>query len=198
MRLQYSLLISLFTLLMACNSNTSNRVPVMESTVTIDGTLEVNEWNKALEVDLESEVVLLLGQNEKNLFLGIKRDSVARYVDLYIKTGDSLKNIHASMQLGERSLYGEWNDTIPGWNWGNNKLWTANKVSLLTNNDSLPFSKQVNPYDGFEFTIDKSMLGSNTFRLFVEIKDFMGEAKDIKFPKDATRKEYEKWYKVRL
>jgi len=53
-------------------------------------------------------------------------------INLYFNLGnDTLLNIHASQQLGERILTGsEWTDEEPPFNWGYINNWTANTIRM--------------------------------------------------------------------
>lgn len=102
------------------------------------------------------------------------------------------------MQLSQRQLGTVWNDTIPKWNWGNNHNWKANKVKIISNNQTMTFIETVARYEGFEFKIAKSKLKSNTSKIRLEIKDFIGKDDDIVFPIDSERLNTKNWFKLEL
>lgn len=177
----------------------SVKVPFNISSVEIDGFFKEKEWAGAKMIEVGNKTHLFLKQDKQFIFLGIKRNpGMAIYVDFYLKEKKSIRNLHASMQLGERELTGEWNDSSPDWQWGNNKLWSANSVRYVTDDESIPFLNQINEYEGYEFKIDKTMITSKKIQIMIEIRDFMGEAKTIIYPEAAKRDNSSKWGWLKL
>jgi len=197
---KYIILLSV-VLLTSCKTSRSTDVPsISKIKIRIDGFFNVEEWDKSKIIDITSNNSLYLIQDDDYLFLGIKNnEDVGRYIDLYLDN-DSIGtiNLHASMQLGERQLYGNWNDTIPGWNWGNNLKWTANIVEVVNETDQITFLESVENYEGFEFQISKNKIRSKKVRIRFEIKDFVGQASEIVFPLNSVRMKTEDWLLLEL
>ena len=187
--------------LVACNTSNNSNTPMDNSVaISIDGIIDANEWKTSRVYDIASENKLYLVQDEAYVYMAIKRDAkVARYVDVYL-TNDSneLINLHASMQLGERLLIGNWDDNNPAWKWGNNDGWQSNTARIIKKGNDLSFLETLKPYDGYEFKISKKKIKSNNFKLRIEIKDFIGEAEEITFPKNTDRKEQKNWFQINL
>ena len=148
----------LTVLLTSCDQKKSTKIPFSsEINIRIDGVFDAEDWNSSKIIQLTPNNSLYLIQNKDYLFMGIyNNENVGRYVDMYLYN-ESLGtvNLHASMQLAERQLIGNWNDTIPAWNWGNNRDWISNKVEVVNDNDEIPFLESVKPYQGHEFQISK-------------------------------------------
>lgn len=194
--------VTFFTVLFSCSSHYDTlKVPMRHQIhISIDGIFDTKEWEHSRVIDITQKNKMYLVHNEDYFFLGIKNnESVARYIDLYIEN-DSIGtiNLHASMQLSERVLSNVWNDTIPKWNWGNNNNWIANKVKPISNDESIPFIETVTHYEGFEFKISKNKLKSNTSKIRIEIKDFIGKETDIIFPSESERLDTERWFLLKL
>ncbi|WP_298899639.1 hypothetical protein [uncultured Psychroserpens sp.] len=191
-------LISL-TLLVSCND--FNEIPLKSNMdIQIDGLLREKDWEDSKIVTVTPSTTLFYIEDEVNLFIGIRNtDSINRYIDLYINN-DSIGtiNLHASMQLGERVLGDHWNDTIPTWNWGNNKNWISNNVEIVNHNENMSFKESIASYEGFEFKISKQKIKSKKNRIRIEIKDFLGEAQDIVYPLDSERNTTENWNPILL
>ena len=161
--------------------------------VVIDGSFAEDCWGAAAVVEAGS-IKVLFTQSADSLYLGIKRDAgVARYVDLFFSTdGSEIVNLHASMAVGERQIVGSWTDENPPWRWGNNRGWSANTVSIAVDREDLPFLDTVVPYDGFEFRIAKSKIMKGS-KLYIEVKDFVGEASGIQIPEGAEPGNADTW-----
>jgi len=192
---------SLIIILFSCTNSNTSKVPIKHQVdISVDGIFDAKEWECSKAINISQNNTLLLIQNVDYIFLGIKNnETTARYVNLYIENNTiGTINFHASMQLSERQLSGIWNDTIPKWNWGNNSNWTANKIKIISRDETIPFIETVALYEGFEFKIAKSKLKSNTFKIRLEIKDFIGKEEDIVFPIDSERLTMEKWFQLEL
>ena len=192
-------LIATFTL--ACTNSSSVKIPFSSDPgITVNGNFDNNEWTGGKSIQITPYNYLLLIQDNGNIYLGIKnQENVARYVDLYLYHDSfGTLNLHASMQLGERLLMGNWNDTTPEWNWGNNENWSANKVEVVNDDENISFFESLKPYQGHEFQISKRRIRNSNFRLRVEIKDFVGEAKDIVFPENSDKRNTATWLQVYL
>jgi len=103
------------------------------SRILIDGQIERREWAGANKTSIKPGVDLYTLQDDHYLYLSVQYDTTLYanyYGDLYFDLGnDTLLNIHASQQLGERILTGsEWTDREPPFNWGYINSWTANTI----------------------------------------------------------------------
>jgi len=188
-------------LLMACANSKKKNIPKLNGIhITTDGMFTEQAWGKAKQIEMNTYNKLLLFQTDSFLYVGVRNiEKIARYVDVYINSDSlGLLNLHASMQLGERKLEGNWNDTIPTWHWGNNNQWTANIVSVNTKKNNLPFLETINTYEGFEFKISKRKIGNTEIALRIEINDFMGEATSIIFPDGLLDYDLKNWYVVKF
>ena len=194
----YLILLSLVSFISCIDSN--NISLKSNINIQIDGLFNEQDWKDAKLVNITDSTMLYLMQNNTELYLGIRnRDSVSRYVDLYIDNdSNGTINFHASMQLGERLLSGNWNDTIPAWSWGNNDQWYANKVVIINNNENISFQESLKPYEGYEFKISKRKIIGKDIRIRIEIRDFEGKADDIIFPLNSKRMNEENWYSLKL
>ena len=185
----------------ACSPSDAPDIPwVQKATIKIDGLFDSTEWKQSSTIRLTPNNCLYLMQDEESLFLGLRHnEDVKRYVDLYFHN-DSIGtiNLHASMQLGERVLKDRWNDTIPGWSWGNNTYWMANRVEIRKEANENPFPENLNPYEGHEFQISKKKLKGKQIKLRLEIRDFMGKASDLSFPVHSQRYQTDQWMLLRL
>ncbi len=194
------LVIALLTSL--AHSSRAQQIPSSQSvSIEIDGFLDEEEWKQPQKVTCGPQHQLLLLQDEQHLYIGIKGDEkeFARYVDLYLETRTmGMINLHASMQLGERLLTENWNDTIPQWNWGNNTNWEANTVQVISDDENIPFIESLKPYEGFEFRISKKKLGEETVRIRIEIKDFLGQTDGVVYPSASLRNETDQWLQLDL
>ena len=169
------------------------------NTLSIDGQFEESLWDGCHSILMNEGAEVLLGQDEAFVYVGIRREIyVARYVDLYIQTPGTLLNLHASMQLGERHLTGQWDDSTPRWSWGNNSNWEANPVEIINDDDDLPFLETVAPYEGYEFRVSKSKLSAGSLRLRIELRDFMGKSEDRVYPISSTRYDVDSWLVINL
>ena len=192
----YTTLFLATLLFVSCDKPKVTDIPYAAITeIQIDGLFSETEWDKSKIIDITPNNSLYLMQNDDYLFLGIKNnEDVGRYIDLYLDNKSmGTINFHASMQLGERELHNNWNDTIPEWNWGNNAEWKANYVEVIDDDEQIPFLESVKAYEGFEFQISKTKIRNTQFRMRIEVKDFMGQTSDIIFPSTASRMEKESW-----
>lgn len=191
---------SLLVLLISCTNDDLKIIPTIEQVnISIDGIFNSESWDKSRIIEITPTNSLYLIQDKNFLFLGIKnKEDVGRYVDIYLNNNSiGTINLHASMQLGERKLNSNWNDTIPSWNWGNNLNWTANVVKVINQRKQESFLESVEDYQGFEFKIEKKILRKES-KIRIEIKDFMGEANRIVFPSNSVRLNTKKWFLLKL
>ncbi len=198
MNKNYVLLI--LVILHSCTKD-SNVVPTIDTiTVSTDGQLDERIWNQSLAFDLPSTYTLHLLQNDEAVWMAIELgEKSGKYVDVYLHN-DSIGtiNLHASMQLGERMLAGNWNDTIPAWNWGNNYDWIANTIRYKEHNEKMLLMESIAPYQGFEFKISKSRILQNRLFIRLEIKDFTGTGENYIYPLLSKREDPGNWLNVSL
>jgi hypothetical protein len=190
----------LIIILFGCTRNDSSVPTVSGKTINPDGLFNEKVWSRSRIFALPSASTLHLLQSDDDVFLAIEfDDEFGKYVDVYI-SNDSMGtiNLHASMQLGERILTDNWNDTIPLWNWGNNQGWIANTIRYKENNETLLLMESIEPYDAFEFVISKSKLRQNSLFIRLEIRDFTGKVEDHIYPPLSKREDTSSWLQVNL
>ncbi len=201
LRRHSSYLFLIILLASGCKDRDHGNVPISNDVPrAIDGQLSQQEWLASAYFDITPLHELLLVQNNTHLYIGIRSsDSVARYIDLYFESTDiGLLNLHASFAEGERQLVDQWNDTIPSWHWGPFPDWQANTVRSISDNEDIPFKQSLEPYEGFEFKIPLTKLNSTRLHLLIEIRDFLGQTKDIVFPTSGKRYLPETWFELKL
>lgn len=163
--------------------------------VTVDGMLNVSEWQGAQRIELTSGATIWLQQTPSHVCFAVEPGEAGpRYVDVFIADrAGVLHNLHASMQVGERTLpaRGRWNDENPETNWGRTTGWSANAATTLDPETHGPSIEQVAPFDGYEFVIDRAVL--SPWRIRVEVRDFHGEARDIVWPAGSRRTDIATW-----
>jgi hypothetical protein len=164
--------------------------------VTVDGVLNVSEWQGAQRIELTNNAVLWLIQTPQHVCLAAEtRQAGAKYVDLFLvdRTG-ATHNLHASLQVGERTLpeRTRWTDENPPTAWGQTTGWTANAATRRADaNTEASVSEQLAPMDGYEFVINRAQL--NPWRIRIEVRDFDGEARDIVWPAQSRRNDTTTW-----
>jgi len=196
MRHFFLIAISVFFIVQA---NAQVNVPVVKKlAVVADGLFAAGEWSSAKKKKIDGDLTIYFLSDADVVAIGIfTTNPSTHYTDLYIQTTD-IKNLHASMQLGERilPLNKEWNDEKPDWQWGNNKNWKANVVQYAPNaSEDLPFVKQIKPYYGQEFVIEKSKV-TDTFKLMILIRDFAVAEKKAMFPLKADVYDTNSWAQI--
>lgn len=169
--------------------------PPLPCDVMPDGRLSEAAWSSAQRIPLGETAALLLIQAPEHLCIGIdSRSAGHRYIDVFIQDGARVThNLHASMQVGERTVPARWTDDEPETNWGQTTLWIANTVSRRAdaNTDAL-VSEQLEPYDGYEFMIARSRM-PRPWRARIEVRDFDGDARDIVYPAQSRRNDTRTW-----
>ena len=168
--------------------------PPLPCDVMPDGRLGEAAWSGAQRIPLGDTAALLLIQAPEHLCIGIDtRNAGHRYVDVFIQDGARVThNLHASMQVGERTVPARWTDEEPATNWGQTTLWIANAVSRADANTEAPVSEQLEPYDGYEFMIARSRM-PRPWRMRIEVRDFDGDARDIVYPVQSRRNDTRSW-----
>ena len=162
--------------------------------VTVDGALDVPEWQGAQRIELTGGAVLWLKQTPAHVCFAVEPNEAGpRYVDVFIADrAGALHNLHASMQVGERALPARrWTDEEPATTWGQTTGWSANAATTLDPETHAPSIEQLAPFDGYEFVIDRAVL--SPWRIRVEVRDFHGEARDIVWPAQSRRTDIATW-----
>jgi hypothetical protein len=162
--------------------------------VTVDGSLNAAEWQDAQRIELTNGAALWLKQTPSHVCFAVEPGEAGpRYVDVFIADrAGVLHNLHASMQVGERTLPARrWTDETPETNWGQTTGWTVNAATTLDPETHGPSIEQVAPFDGYEFVIDRTVL--SPWRIRVEVRDFHGEARDIVWPAQSRRTDIATW-----
>jgi hypothetical protein len=197
--------IGTFVLIVGCvlqNASAQQTVKVPEghgTPVLIDGIFSRDEWQDAVTVKVNDLVTLHLKQFRGHVFIGVKTaTSYPAYVDMFLLAGgNELYNLHASMQIGERTLTGNaWTDGEPPWRWGNHVGWIANEAKYDSTKDrSLPDKEKVFPYEGKEFQLLRSRFTGKQWRMRVEVR---GATPDIVFPAESERLSPARWLIIQL
>jgi hypothetical protein len=165
-----------------------------------DGKISGPEWSSAKRLELGSGVTVLALADAEFVALAVNSRGF-RYTDIFLARSDGKTlNLHASMQTGERLLTGtEWTDSEPAWQWGNNVRWQASTVKRRDGaSTDDPFSKQVLPFDGQEFLLDRKMAANGVLVVRIEARDFMGEKPDVVHPEPSSRFDAGNWLKLVL
>ncbi len=188
--------------IISCEQNTIR--PILP-----DGKIKDEEWSDAKVIAIDSENILYVKHDSFYYYLAVKSDlPKPLYVDLFIKIQNSIYNIHASAQLGDRVLTDTlWTDTSPITLWGQNQKWVANTVKFdrskmrdLKENgfkDNIYKATHL-PYDGIEFQFDKGKWNLKKAKFRIEIRSMIGPEgfKDKVFPSGSKRKSSEKWIPI--
>ena len=205
------LCLSLTLVLVLFGCDFKNRGPVGTMMPLINGDIDDEEWSRARRTNIQSKFELYCKQDDHYFFVGIRnRTESPFYVDLFVSMKDSLYNIHASSQLGERILKGEnWDDSTPITNWGYTNHWSANTVLF----DRIKFKKlreegfegnvsldAVIPYDRFEFQFAKKYWPFEGARVRIEMRNMVGlkDYEETIFPRDSERKDDSGWFVLKF
>lgn len=170
--------------------------------VEIDGRIRSEEWDGSHELLITPDVTLMMFHTKDDVLLAVRLKTAApAYVDMFLLLEDEKRvNLHASMQVGERELPSAgWTDRAPPTHWGKQDRWQANFVRQVQGKpETAPLSESLVPYDGFEFRLSKDRFGRKGWRLRLEVRDFMGERKDIVFPTQSNRMDVATWAEFSL
>lgn len=169
-----------------------------DNTIKNDGKFTEASWSIQNIIFQNDSFCLYLIKDKEDIHIGIKiKESIARYVDLYFEIESVLYNLHASFQSGERVLYNnEFTDAEPEWVWNNNHLWKVNTVSYRAgSNEKRSFKDQLNDYDGYEFSINRSLFKDKEIKLFLEMKGFTENVETWVFPNTSKYKRLE-WKEI--
>jgi hypothetical protein len=184
------------TALAGCAVLPEEAPPPPPCNVTVDGMLNVSEWQGSQRIELTNGAVLWLQQTTSHVCIAVEPgQSGARYVDAFIADrAGALHNLHASLQVGERTLPARtrWTDENPPTTWGQTTGWSANAATRRADADTnAPVSEQLTPFDGYEFVINRAQL--NPWRIRIEVRDFEGDARDIVWPAQSRRNDIATW-----
>jgi len=162
------------------------------SKILIDGQIEDGEWIGANQTKIKPGVNLFMLQDEHFLYLSVQYDTALYanyYCDLYFYLGkDTLLNIHASQQLGERLLIGaDWTDSEPPFNWGYISNWTANTVRFDRKKEMYI------PYNALEFQIAKKKLPNGVLKIALQSRDMNWKKEIINVPEEGDFKSTKNW-----
>jgi len=180
----------------AINVPAGNDKPVL-----IDGHQSEDEWSDAITIDGEDSVKIFLKQYQDSVFLFVASPFRRMpYTDMYLSfSGGTLMHLHASAQLGERTLYdASWTDADSPFRWGFTDSWYANEmrfdralaVKLVTENPqrdrTLMQLETTYPFDGFEFQLHRERFRRSVWRLRAESHSIMPDERDVVIPSNAA------------
>jgi hypothetical protein len=171
-------------------SNVRIRADRLSQDVVADGLLTDAEWSRATRVKVDGGATISFQSNARHLAFAVAtRELGPLFVDVFVERGDGIANLHASFKLGERALSGSsWSDSSPPTAWGRTTGWMANAVRQRK--DAAPgaeFETTLEPYDGFEFVLERAVFGTGVVRLRIEARDFLGKKADVVFPARSAR-----------
>jgi hypothetical protein len=152
--------------------------------VTVDGRLDVSEWQNAQRIELRDGAVLWMIQGPQHLCIAAEtRELGPREVDIFVTDGAGVRrNLRAAAQVGERTLSGQrWSDDEPAMAWGQTTGWTANAAPAAGATS-----------EGYEFVIDRARM-PRPWRMRVELRDAEGDARDIVWPAQSRRTDVLSW-----
>jgi hypothetical protein len=188
-------------LMISCTIPKSSEIPfIKNSNIKIDGIFDDKNWKISKTISITSKHSFHLIEDSKYLFIGIKsNENTSRYVDLYLSNNElGMINLHASAKLCERKLEGNWVNNTPSWNWGNNNGWEVNTVVFSSDDRSIPFSKRVISYEGYEFKISKEKINLDKLWVRFDVEDFMGDFERISFPSNSNYAKVENWFLITM
>jgi hypothetical protein len=201
--------LSILLVLIACNPGIENRLPLQQP--LLNGRIEANEWTDSQVLKLDHGFEIFIKRDKHYTYLAVKSTSgLPFYVDLFLSFNDSLYNIHASTQLGERKLEtANWDDNNPVTHWGYINDWFANTV--LFDKIKLKRLREENfegnlaletiiPYTGFEFQFANRSWDFCNAKIRLEIRDMVGldGFEEVVFPKESTRMDHGQWHVMEL
>jgi len=165
--------------------------------IMIDGQVLRGEWEGANKTEINNGIDLYTIQDDHYLYASVQYDTTQYanyYCDLFIQlAGDTLLNLHASQQLGERTLTGnEWTDSEPPFEWGYISRWTANTIKFDRK------KKSYLPYTAIEFQISKSKLPEDNFNLSLQTRDINWEKEHIEFPITENKSDKTAWLEMQI
>lgn len=162
----------------------------------VDGFLTDAEWSRAARVSGADGIEYFFAANDKHHAIAVLSGARGpHYVDIFILQGDEIVNLHASFKVGERRLVGrDWTDSTPATAWGQTTGWTANSVRKRKDaKPAIDFAESLEPYQGYEFVLDKSKFGEGPLQIRIETRDFLGQKADVVFPVSSARLDPTGW-----
>jgi hypothetical protein len=94
------------------------------TTPLVDGRIDADEWTGATVRGFDDGTRLMIRRVGKYVYIGVHVAKPDQFgLDLYLKQGPDVVNLHASAKLGERKQVG---GKFPEWQWWNNRDWVAN------------------------------------------------------------------------
>ena len=162
------------------------------SQILIDGQIGKGEWAGANKTMVKEGIDLYSLQDDNYLYLSVQYDTALfknYYCDLYFELGaDTLLNIHASQQLGERVLTdADWTDSEPAFKWGYISDWTANQIKFDRTNEVYI------PYTALEFQISKNKIPENKLKIALQSRDMNWEKEVVNLPENGDFKSTKNW-----
>jgi hypothetical protein len=162
--------------------------------VTVDGTFATTEWAGGRRFAL-GKGELIVAREGGALLIGLRQPAgELRYADIYVvDAAGEMRNLHASMQQGERALAPGWDDRSPPFRWAPLEGWTTNIARHTGAAGDRPLTEQLAPYEGYEMRIPFGHLGRGPWRVHVELRDFEGRDADLRWPVNANRADPNGW-----
>lgn len=207
---KYSFTLLSIIFIFSCSSKLDTKVPIVDaetSAINVDGIFDEAVWGQALVHHISDSLDLLVFQNEQDVFIGIKSlsDYQRTSTDLYLQN-DSFGsiNLHASMQLGERTpVEDSWSPEVNPYRWGNNEGWTAN---IFEWNEELRESRSLNIIEkllysqGQEYVISKEKIPGDYLNLNIKINVIAmdNQALPIAYPEGSTETDPATWLRLEL
>jgi hypothetical protein len=162
----------------------------------VDGFLTDAEWSRAARVSGGDGIEFLFAANDNHYAIAVLSGAKGpHYVDVFVLQGGEIVNLHASFKVGERRLVGrDWTDSTPATAWGRTTGWTANSVRKRKDvKPETDFARSLEPYQGYEFVLDKSKYGAGPLHVRIEARDFLGQKADVVFPAGSSRFDPTSW-----
>ena len=186
-----------YLIALAASTASTPEVPIPSSSVpvVVDG-IFADEWDDARSIELESHVILLKEVGEF-VYVGVERRSdVPMYVDLYLKTdeGDPV-NLHASMQLGERSVVLDGGEIVSKFEFGEPSHWSANVLQYRPDNApgaELTLERFV-PHDGMEFEIERAAFPGRRWHLRLYVHALGDGSRSEVYPEESSLGRPHEW-----
>jgi hypothetical protein len=175
----------LFLLSVPCFSQ-SLKVP-HGSMALIDGRLEPSEWTDARKLELAPGHNLHLKQHQGYVLIAYEQLQAASFsVDLFVKSGDDpIVNLHASAQLGERTMLPD--GTFPTWKWRNHTAWTSHVLARAGKDGYEEQSAK-------EFQIRRNKFPGKRWLLHIQINEDAAQV----YPAGATLADTATWIAIDL
>ncbi len=185
-----------------CNSpeEATPSIPIM-----IDGQFAPHEWTDATSIAIDGANTLFAKQDSHYFYLAVKSQlPKPLYIDLFVERGEMLTNIHASSQLGHRTLPANgWDDYTPETRWGYHDGWLSNTVLFdrkkaaelrKSNPDVDIYAETFIPYEGMEFQFYKRKWALDGAKIRIEIRSMLADGfETVAFPANTSRDKSDNW-----